>query len=205
MGLSIKLAPVIVFISLTLFASVAGALSLSKAICIDNRTLEINTSIYVYKNSTTPTNITVQKQVNCTYACTNGKCEGEITAGDTNALWLTYATGTVLLILGTVMGIPYGKFTGQEEIRKGFDTTLVVKYMFFFIGFFLVYLSLGMVRRMEFVSGGESNILSATDTAVMVIMITMMLFLFIFVIELLFTILKWWTHKKEVEKYGESE
>ena len=199
-----KLSTIFILIALLLMP-IANALSMSKAICIDDRTLEINTSIYVYKNSTTPTNITVQKQINCTYACTNGKCEGEIVAGDINAMWLIYATGTVLLILGTILGIPYGKFTGQEEIYKGFDTTLVVKYMFFFVGFFLIYLSLGMCRRMEYVSGGEGNVIGATDTATMVIMITMMLFLFIFVIELLFTVLKWWMHKKDVEKRGEEE
>jgi len=109
---------------------------------------------------------------------------------------MVYGIGTVLLVLGTMMGMPFGKFEGKEKI-SGFDTTLVVKYMFFFVGFFFLYLSLGMTVRLSSVYSGESNITGAVNTATMVVMITMMLFLFIFVVELLFTVLKWWDFRKQ--------
>jgi len=107
--------------------------------------------------------------------------------------------------LGTALGIPYGKFSEKEEIMSGFDTTIVVRYMFFFIGFFLIYLSLGMSRRIDSMYGGGANITKATGTSTMVVMITMVLFLIILVVETLFTILKYLGETRLDNKYGARE
>ena len=73
--------------------------------------------------------------------------------------------------------------------------------MFFFVGFFLVYLAFGTTRRIGIVYASESNIVEAMDTSTMVIMLTLMLFLFMFVIELLFYVINTW--KRNIEQKGE--
>jgi len=113
-----------------------------------------------------------------------------------------YGVGVSLLTLGTVLGIPYGKLVGREDIRPGVDTTVVVKYSFFFVGFYLMYLSLAMSRRIGALYGGGTNIVGASSTGTMVIMLTMVLFLFVFVIEFIFTVLKSLMDDAKERKWG---
>jgi hypothetical protein len=151
--------------------------------------------------------VLVNVTVSCPFGCRpdTGGCFGTDATGSINAMWIIYATGSLFLVLATILGIPYGKMTGGEEIKSGFDTTIVIKYIFFFVGIYLMYLSLSMSYRNVNIYGGESGILGGTNTAVMVIMITLILFIFVFVIETLFWILKRSLTIKEEEKWGERE
>jgi hypothetical protein len=127
----------------------------------------------------------------CPFGCNSatGTCNGTNDVGSENAMWLTYATGSIFLVLGTILGIPYGKLSGEEKL-KGFDTTIVVKYLFFFVGLMLMYLSFGMASRNVSIYGGEANILGGVNTSLLVIMITFVLFIAIFVIEFFFYTLR---------------
>jgi heme/copper-type cytochrome/quinol oxidase subunit 2 len=111
----------------------------------------------------------------------------------------------ILLVLGTVLGMPTARIMEQDKTKLGFDTTIVIKYIFFFIGLYFVYLSLGMSRRMSTTYGSESTITGATDTAAMVMTITLGLFIFIFVLEFLFTTLKMFKEAAEQKKWGQRE
>lgn len=151
--------------------------------------------------------------IHCPYNCTNSDCAGTSVNSDMNSVWLVYGTGVVLLVLGTILGIPFGRIAGENrDVKKGFNTTMVVKYIFFFVGLFLVYLSLGMARRTGMVYGSDMGVSSGNDTAVMVMMITIILFLFVFVVEFIFGLLKSmidtaklkkedeWKNREEVER-----
>ena len=178
-----------------LVPSLVSAQSISGISCYDNITVlknftlsgTSNQSIYYYQT--------------CQFGCDNttGDCSGIDSSSSINAMWITYATGALFLVLGTVLGIPYGNKT------KGFDTTIVVKYSFFFIGLFLMYLSLSMSYRNTQIYGGESNILGGVNTSIMVIMITLLLFLFIFFVELFFGTIKTMWESRKAEKWQERE
>lgn len=135
----------------------------------------------------------------CRQNCTSDQCTGEEPKVDMAAMWLTFSAGFGFLILGTVLGVPFGKLVGKEDIRPGWDTTTIVRYMFFFIGFFLVYLSLSMGSRLGTVYAGDENIIGAVDTSVMVMLITMLLFLFVFFVEIIFYVLNYYM-KSEYDK-----
>lgn len=170
--------------------------------CLDNETLQINTTYYI-ETSDGLSEIEVSKNEYCAFGCTNGECEGSSVEGDMAQIWLTFGAGTVMLVLGVVLGLPFGKFAGEEKgIKKPFNTTMVVKYIFFFLGFFLVYLSFGMVRRLGSVYGGESNITDAVDTATMTMMITMIVFLIVFVVEFIFYVIKRQMEMVKEKKWG---
>ena len=164
--------------------------------CINDYTLQINSTHWV---GSTEINITSIR--NCPLNCTNNECAGSSVEADMSAVWITYATGVVLLVLGTILGIPFGRMTGEnKDVRKGFNTTMVVKYIFFFVGLFLVYLSLGMARRTGMVYGADSGVSSGSDTSIMVIMITIMLFLLVFIVEFIFGLLKRMMETAKVKK-----
>ena len=159
--------------------------------CLDNTTLQVNTTYYI-DTSSGESEVGVSKNIYCPFGCSNGECEGSSVEGDMSQMWLTYATGTILLILGTIIKLPsLGNVQSKSDVIRPNNMMMVVKYIFFFIGFFLVYLSFGMARRIGSVYGGEGNVTDATDTATMVIMITMILFLILFVVEFIFNIIKW--------------
>jgi len=135
----------------------------------------------------------------CTNNCTNNKCVGTAYAVDMTSVWLVYGVGVSLLVLGTALGVPFGKLVGKEDISPGWDTTTMVRYVFFFVGFLLVYLSLSMASRISSIYGGDANVIGAANTAVMVMQITLVLFLFVFFIELIFFVLKYYI-KSEYDK-----
>jgi sterol desaturase/sphingolipid hydroxylase (fatty acid hydroxylase superfamily) len=145
--------------------------------------------------------------VSCPFGCRpdTGGCFGTDASGSINAMWITFAVGSLFLVLGTMLGIPYGKLTGEEDMKPGFDTTIVIKYIFFFVGLFLMYLSLGMAYNNVNIYGGESHTLGGVNTTVLVIMITLILFVVVLFIETLFYILKRSFTLKEKEKWGERE
>lgn len=174
--------------------------------CTSDNILQVNTTYYV-------TNLTdgraiatlgTTKNIYCIYNCTNNDCAGSSVSSDMSSVWLVYGTGVILLVLGTILGLPFGRISGENtDVKKGFNTTMVVKYIFFFVGLFLVYLSLGMARRVGMVYGGETAVSSATDTAIIVMMITIILFLFVFVVEFIFSILKSMMESRKLKKEDE--
>lgn len=179
---------------------------LVKETCLNTTHVELE---YNYTLTTAGSSVDyVYTQVHhCTNNCTNNKCEATDIRANITPVWFVYGLGTLLLSLGTLLGIPFGKFAGKEEefetrkeFKGGFDTRMVVRYMFFFVGFYLLYLSGSMARRISYAYGGRGDVTSATGTATLVMMITMVLFLFVFVIESLFSILKWMGERK-MEKW----
>lgn len=179
--------------------------------CLSDKILQVNTTYYINRTGNV-TPIEISKEIYCPYDCTNGTCEGTSPESSTSSVWIVYGIGTVMLILGTAIAL-FGRFmklggeVGGEKtgLSKYIDTTMIVKYMFFFIGLFLLYLSLGMARRTASVFGSETNIISGVDTATMVVMLTIGFFLIVFLVEFLFSILNMyreWTIRK---KWGERE
>ena len=162
------------------------------------------TQNYCYNSSVEFINLTAVNlswYENCTYGCDNttGACFGSNPTSSVNAMWLTFAVGSLFLVLATVLGLPYGNLTGEKK-KAGFDTTIVIKYMFFFVGLYLMYLSMGMAYRNTEIYGGESNIMGGVNTSVMVIMITLILFLFVFFLEFFWTtIMNLWNSRKSKE------
>jgi hypothetical protein len=190
-------------VSLLLLSSISIATPINN--CTDYQTL--NKSYYFSEDGTVTEGWYL---IHCNYNCTNSDCAGSNVSTDMSSVWLVYGTGVVLLVLGTILGIPFGRISGEnKDVKKGFNTTMVVKYIFFFVGLFLVYLSLGMAKRVGTVYGSEGKISDATDTAVMVMMITIILFLIVFVIEFIFGVLKSMIEsakfKKEDEWRGRDE
>ena len=192
---------VFMFSFILLSTTLISAVDISSNYCYDENTSATN---FILSGSL---NNTFNYYTNCPFGCNNdtGLCNGTNDSSSNNAMWITYATGSIFLILGTILGIPYGKLTGEEKIKTGFDTTIIIKYMFFFVGLFLMYLSLSMASRNVNIYGGESNILGGINTSVLVIMVTMVLFLFIFIIEILFYFLKNMFTKKQEKTWGERE
>lgn len=183
---------------LLLFSPIALAVNKS---CISDNILQVNNTYYVTNSSGLTQQIDLTKEIYCPYNCTNNDCAGSNISSDMNSVWLVYGTGVVLLVLGTILGLPFGRISGENtDTKKGFNTTMVVKYIFFFVGLFLVYLSLGMARRTGMVYGSEAGISSGNDTAVMVMMITILLFLFVFVIEFIFGLLKSMMESRKLKK-----
>lgn len=169
--------------------------------CINDYTLQINSTHWV---GSTEINITSIR--NCPYNCTNNECAGSSVEADMSSVWLIYGTGCVLLILGTILGIPFGRIAGtNKDTEKTFNTSMVVKYIFFFVGLFLVYLSLGMARRVGQVYGADTSISNASDTAVMVMMITIILFLLVFIVEFVFSIIKRMVDTNKINKQSQFE
>lgn len=152
--------------------------------------LDIGGSSTVYKYDQTH---------HCTNNCTNNKCVGTTYAVDMTSVWLVYGVGVSLLIMGTALGVPFGKLVGKEDISTGWDTTTVVRYVFFFVGFLFVYLSLSMTSRISSIYGGDANIVRAANTAVMVMRTTLLLFFFVFFVELIFYIVNYYM-KTQYEK-----
>lgn len=171
--------------------------------CITYNTLEVNTTNYI-TTSTGTEQVDLTSHIYCPYNCSNNACIGSNLSSDMGSIWIVYGTGVIFLVLGTVLGIPFGRITGEnKDVKKGFNTTMVVKYMFFFVGLFLVYLSLGMVRRTGMVYGSDTGVSSANDTAVMVMMITIILFLFVFIVEFIFGLLKSMMESAKLKKENE--
>jgi len=186
-------------------AAVPAHAVMVKESCMNDTHLLISYN-YSLVTDGTSSDIGYEQIFNCTNNCTNNKCNATEHEVDTMAMWLVYASGAMLFILGVIMGVPYGKLVGKEDIRPGWDTTTVVRYIFFFVGFLLVYLSLAMASRLSSVYGGDANITGAADTAVMVMQLTLVLFLFVFFIELIFYTLDYYMksgHDKKWKMRGE--
>lgn len=168
---------------------VAAQAILVNETCLDNVSIRIH---YNYTecvaDACTSQNFTQIQE--CSNNCTNDRCIGIDKEGDVAGMWITYATGSLFLILGTALGIPYGKFVKKEDMTFDWDTTMVIRYVFFFIGFYLMYLSLGMATRISSFYSGDTNIVGALSTSTTVITLTMLVFLFIFVLETLFFIIR---------------
>jgi len=147
---------------------------------------------YEYTATTdgTPSTYVFDQTYNCTHGCLNDVCAATSPDTDMTSMWVICIIGIVLLVLGTVQGIPYGKLVGKEDIKGRFDTTMMVRYVFFFVGFYLMYLSLGMATGIESTYGGSPNAIGGTNAATMAITIVSVLFLFIFVIEVFFVALQ---------------
>jgi hypothetical protein len=158
----------------------------SQKVCEDNTTLGIT---YNFTFAGSFYNYFMNKT--CQFGCNNvtGDCYGTNGTSSTNAMWITFAAGTIFLSFGVILGIPYGKLSGEEKLR-GFDTTIVVKYLFFFVGLFLMYLAMSMSYNNVNLYGGENNILGGVNTTIMVMMITLLLFIVVFVLEFIFFTMK---------------
>lgn len=173
--------------------------------CVDNATLRINQTYYV-NNDGTQTEIWIANDEPCPFGCSDGKCDGSNIESESMGVWLTYGTGAILLILGTAMGLLARKQTDPNDESRGFDLTMVARYMFFFIGLFLLYMSYGMANRLGIVYGMESNVTSSLNTTGIVILITILLFLFMFSLEVLVLALRYFKEsgrQKKREDYGE--
>ena len=197
----------IVTVFLLMTAGVVSAVTVRET-CL-NDTHKVETFEYVMTEDGVTTTYNYTQTHLCLYNCSNssGRCAGTDREADSTMMWLTYASGVVLLILGTALGIPYGKLMQREEI-KGFDTMMVVRYMFFFVGFYLVYLSLGMSSGLARLYGGGTDIIGAMDTSAMIITFTLVLFLFMFVIEFVGYVIKMLQRRAAVAKerrYGLGE
>jgi len=168
--------------------------------CLNNTHLQISWDFDLTVAGST-TNYTYTQTHNCTYGCNNDRCEGTASDADLSMAWFVFAVGGVLLVLGTVLGLPFGRFA-EKKTDRPFDTTMVIKYIFFFVGLFLMYSSLSMIRRAGILYGAESDVVDAVDVATMVIMITIILFLFIFVIEFIFGFLKQMMDSAKEKKWG---
>jgi len=162
------------------------------------RSYEYNTSV-----GAEPTLYNYTQVSQCTNNCTDNKCNAMEPRVDINAMWVTFGAGLSFLLIGMALGMPFGKFVGKEEITAGWDTTIMVRYIFFFIGFYLVYLSFGMSRRVSAIYGGDANITDAASTATMVMRITMTLFLIVMMVETVFYILKYYQESSYSKKWGE--
>jgi hypothetical protein len=143
----------------------------------------------------------------CNLGCNNatGVCYGSDSSSSNSSMWITFAVGSIFLTLGCFLGMPYGKLSGQENIKGGFDTTIVIKYVFFFVGLFFMYLSLSMSYSNVNLYGGTTNTLGGINTTTLVMAIIVVLFLFVFVIELIFHALKKSFAIKEEKKWGSQE
>lgn len=198
--LAVMLAFVIIALLLIYAAAPAQAIMVNET-CLDANTLfvsfEYNLDVdgenTIYKWNQTH---------ECTNECSDNKCNVMDAGVDMSAMWITFVAGLIFLVIGTIMGVPFGKIVGKEEITAGWDTTMMVRYIFFFIGFYLVYLSFGMSRRVSAVYGGDENITDAAGTATMVMRITMTLFLIMMFVETLFYILKYYQNVEYVKKWG---
>ena len=187
--------------AIVIFAKARSVNAESVDYCIDNMTLNHTIDLFINGNETV---IWIPK--NCSNGCVNNACSGTNISGDMTSVWMIYGIGAVMLILAVVLGLPFGKT--DSEINKSFNTTMVIKYMFFFIGLFLIYLSLGMLRRIGITYGGESNITNSVDTVTMIMIWTMILFLFMFMLELTISFLKMMKRRTEIrdkKKRGEEE
>jgi len=137
----------------------------------------------------------------CTNNCTLDKCLGMFDEGDITSVWVIAAIGGILLILGTWLGIPRADI--PETTRTGLISSRdVAKYLFFFAGFYLMFLSLGTASRMGSMYGSDANVTRAMNTAVMVINWILYMFLFIFVLEFAASILKWMDNLRKSEMSG---
>jgi hypothetical protein len=171
--------------------------------CIDNNTLQVNTS-YIGEGSANFT-LNTSKEIYCINGCVNNACIGTSVSPDTSQIWMVFSVGTAMLLVATILGLPIGQ---ESDIRKGFNFGMVVKYIFFFVGIFLVYLSMGMMRKIGVTYSGDIGISGGMDTAVMTMMITMILFIIVFVVEFFFNTLKFFKEHSMDEmkkKRGEEE
>lgn len=168
-----------------------------------NDTHKLETFEYVLTEDGTDTVFNYTQLHLCLYNCSNssGTCYGSDKEGDTMQMWMVFGLGAFLLTLGTVLGIPYGYLAGKGRIDK-FDTRMVVRYLFFFVGFYLTYLSLGIARRIGANYGGVYEITGATEATINVMTWVLMLFAFMFVLEFMFTTFGMWKVRKEREKWG---
>jgi hypothetical protein len=192
----------IILILLMVLPKIASAVNTT---CIDDNTLQVNTS-YTGTGASDFT-INISNEIYCPFGCSNNQCEGSSIQSSMGSIWMVYGTGTIMLVLAVILGLPFGKFAEKDdkEMKKPFNTTIVVKYLFFFIGLFLEVLALGMMKRASDVYGSETNITGGLNTAMMVIIITLGLFVFIFVLEFLFGIIKNMMETKKLEDWGERE
>ena len=186
-------------IFLFLLSPISLALSTQK--CLDANSLNVTTVI-----NSGGSDVVISETKNCTYGCSNGQCGGTNISGDTSSVWLIYGTGTVLLVLGVLLGIPIGN--QQKEIKKSFNFSVVFKYIFFFVGLFLVYLSMGMMRRMNTLYGSDANMTSGMEGSINVIVWTMGIFIFIFVVEFIYNLIKYVSEiriDEKKKKWGNDE
>lgn len=176
---------------------IAATIANAANYCIDSDTMVSNETIQ---------GTLVTTMQDCPYGCVNNECSGTNISADTTSIYLTAGAGVVMLVLGVVLGLPIGR--QEKEMSKGFNTTIVVKYIFFFLGMFLMYMSMGMTRRLGTVYGSDANITDATDTVTMVMLWISILFLFIFVIEFIAGVIKKVSEirvEKEKKKYTREE
>ena len=141
--------------------------------------------------------------IECTNNCSNNKCLGTNPYGDMAQTYMVYGVGVVLLIIGTVLGLPLGNT--KEDMTKGnlLRSDLAIKYIFFFVGFGFLYLSLAMARGYGITYGGSQNLTSASSTATLVLMITFVLFLFLFILEFVSALLEYLAERNAKTNYGE--
>lgn len=155
-----------------------------------NATYLLTTYEYNMTTTGTTTEYNYTQIHNCTAGCNDNRCEATNIEADTSLMWIVYLTGVVLLSIATFLGIPFGKLVGKEDVVEGWDTRLVPRVLFFFIGLYLVYLSLGMSRRIGTMYGAESDVAAAGGVAALVMSTTIILFLFVFVLDFWFGFLK---------------
>lgn len=199
----LKRLSIIILLSLLVLPISAQAL-IVKEECLNSTHIEESYNFTLTENGAS-TDYVFYQLLECTNGCSNNKCNTTESSVDMNSVWLVFAIGISLLVMGTLLGMPFGKLSGKEVVGKWFDTQMAVRYLFFFVGIFFLYLSLTMARRIGADYGGIGDVTSATDTATMVTLITIVLFLFLFIVETLFYIVKRIGDANLKKKYGERE
>jgi len=190
----------LLFTVLFVIPMVVSAVTVREACFNETHKLETFEYALILDGVTSTINYTQLHQ--CQFNCTVGSCAGIDREADTLQMWIVFGLGAFLLTLGTALGIPYGYLANKEKI-EGFDTKMAVRYLFFFVGFYLMYLSLGIARRIGYTYGGVADITGAMETTISVMTWVLLIFAFLFVIEFIITALGMWKVKKEKEKWGE--
>ncbi|MBK5093183.1 MAG: hypothetical protein JJE48_06680 [Actinobacteria bacterium] len=188
----------VVLFALMLLASPAAAVMTSER-CLNDTHLELYYSYNLTTDGTAEEIVYNQTHL-CANNCTSNRCEGTDVSADMMQAYMVGGLGIFLLLLGVWLGMPYGKVAGTEQIKPMWDVQIVIRYMFFFLGLYFVYMSMAMVRRVGDVYGAHSDVVDATGVAVLVLSIVLYLFLIVFITDVLFYILKVIGDRKD-EKY----
>jgi len=185
---------------LLIYSAVPVEAILVNETCLNSSHLYVSFE-YILDVDGTSTTYKFNQTHECTNNCTDNRCDAMDASVDMSSMWVTFGAGLMFLVLGTALGVPFGKMVGKEDIRSGWDTTMMGRYIFFFIGFYLVYLSFGMSRRVSAIYGGDENITSAASTATMVMRITMSLFLIMMFVETVFYVLQYYQQSSYNRKW----
>lgn len=126
----------------------------------------------------------------CSFNCTSGKCAGTNHAVDSTSAVIVFVGGFVFMIMGMLFfGTPLGLMAGNAPVS--WDTRLVARYLFFFVGLYLVFLGSSMFNRVNMTYGATAGITGAENAATIMLSIMIIAMLFFTVVDLMLAIVKW--------------